>query len=107
MNLIYKDLLAYLNKQKIIDSYTKLLEIEKEIENIIDSKIYSKSKEAKYIKYEIYSAYYSKYKNKFREKDSNYKTTLIKQINPVTKEVVDPSTLVNYINGEVIIDFGF
>ena len=28
-------------------------------------------------------------------------------INPVTKEVVDPSTLVNYINGEVIIDFGF
>ena len=84
MNLIYKDLLAYLNKQKIIDSYTKLLEIEKEIENIIESKIYSKSKEAQYTKYEIYSAYYSKYKNKFRGKDSNYKTTLIKQINPVT-----------------------
>ena len=43
MNLIYKDLLGYLNNQKTINDYDKLLEIEKEIENIIDNKINKKA----------------------------------------------------------------
>jgi len=43
MNLIYKDLTNYLNKQKKIDNYEKLLEIEQEIENIIENKIFKKT----------------------------------------------------------------
>ena len=86
MNLIYKDLSEYLNKQKQIDNYQKLLEIENEIENIIENKIFKKIekiKDKKYIKYDVFNMFYSKNKNKFREKGSNSKTTLIKEINGV------------------------
>ena len=44
MNLLYKDLFNYLSKQKRIDDYGKLLKIEKEIENIIDNKIFIQEK---------------------------------------------------------------
>ena len=71
MNLIYKDLSTYLDKQKQINNYSKLLEIEKGIENIIENKI---------SKYPIYLPFYQKNKNIFREKDSNNKTSIIKEI---------------------------
>ena len=44
MNLTFKDLFNFLNKQKQIDNYEKLLEIEKEIENIIENKIFKNPK---------------------------------------------------------------
>lgn len=70
MNLIYKDLSIYLNKQKQINNYSKSLEIEKEIENIIENKI---------SKYSIYLPFYQKN----REKDSNSKISIIKEINGI------------------------
>ena len=85
MNIVYKDLLNYLNNQKIIYSYAKLLEIEEEIENIIEKKIYSKTEklnETLYTQYEIYFIFYMLNKNKFRERDAKYKISLIKQIYP-------------------------
>ena len=85
MNLVYKDLLTYLNKQKIVDSYTKLLEIEKEIENIIENKISKKTEKLKenfLTKYQIYYGFYELNKNKFREKEGQSKVSLVKQINP-------------------------
>ena len=86
MNLIYKDLLAYLNSLKTIEDYNKLLEVEKKIENIIENKLYKKTEKIKdklYTKFEAFYLFYAKKKNEFREKDSDNKTTLIKQINPV------------------------
>ena len=85
MNLVYKDLLNYLNKQKIVYSYSKLLEIEKEIENIIEKKIYQKTikvKESLYTQYEIYYVFYTLNKNRFREGDAKSKISLVKQIYP-------------------------
>ena len=86
MNLIYKDLSEYLNKQKQINDYQKLIEIENEIENIIENKIFKKTekiKDKEYSKYDVFLMFYNKNKNKFREKDSDSKTSLIKEINGV------------------------
>ena len=86
MNLIYKDLSEYLNKQKQINEYQKLLEIENEIENIIENKIFKKTekmKDKEYTKYDVFNMFYNKNKTKFREKDSDCKTSLIKEINGI------------------------
>ena len=84
MNLIYKDLSIFLNKQNKIEKYNKLLEIENEIENIIDNKISKKTekhKEQLITKYAKFQRFYETNKNYFREKDSGKKTSLIKEIN--------------------------
>ena len=85
MNLIYTDLYNYLSKLKVIDDYNNLLEVEKEIENIIENKISKKEniKGKYYTKYQLFYAFYTNSKKNFREKDSDKKSTIIKQINPV------------------------
>ena len=98
MNLIYKDLCSYLNKQEQIDNYQKFLEIENEIEKIIENKIFKKLEKIKdknYSKYSIFLMYYNKNKNKFREKDSDSKTSLIKEINSV-ENYKDEKAFPNY-----------
>ena len=85
MNLIFKDLFNYLNKQSRIDNYEKLLEIEKEIEKIIDSKIVKKTENIKgkeLTKYSVFAHFYNKIKEKFREMDPKSKLSLIKEVNP-------------------------
>ena len=84
MNLIYTDLLKYLNNQKPINDYNKLLEVEKEIENIIENKIFKKTIEEEdkmLTKYESYLRFYNKKKNEFRIKDTKSITSLIKEVN--------------------------
>ena len=74
MNLTFKDLFNFLNKQKQIDNYEKLLEIEKEIENIIENKIFKKTekiKEKELTKYEVFANFYSKQKEVYREKKNS------------------------------------
>ena len=74
MNLIFKDLFNFLSKQKQIDNYEKLLEIEKEIENIIENKIFKKTekiKEKELTKYEVFANFYSKQKEVYREKKNS------------------------------------
>ena len=74
MNLTFKDLFNFLNKQKQIDNYEKLLEIEKEIENIIENKIFKKTekiKETELTKYEVFANFYSKQKEVYREKKNS------------------------------------
>ena len=84
MNLIFKDLFNFLSKQKQIDNYNKLLDIEKEIEEIIENKIFKKTekiKEKEFTKYAIFGNFYTKQKDVFREKDPNSKTSIIKEMN--------------------------
>ena len=84
MNLIFKDLFNYLSKQKQIDNYEKLLEIEKEIENIIENKVFKKTekiKEKELTKYAVFANFYNKQKEVFREKDPDSKTSIIKEMN--------------------------
>ena len=50
MNLIYKDFSEYLNKQKQIDDYQKILEIERKIENLIENKNFKKNRKNKIIR---------------------------------------------------------
>ena len=86
INIIYKDLYTFLNEQKQINDYNKLLEVEKQIEKIIENKIFKKTqkiKQKEYSKYEVYLIFYQKNKNKYKEKDSNNKTSIIKEINGV------------------------
>ena len=73
MNLIFKDLFNFLSKKKQIDNYEKLLEIEKEIEIIIENKIFKKTekiKEKELTKYAAFADFYTKQKEVFREKNS-------------------------------------
>ena len=84
MNIIYKDLFNYLNEQKRIDSYEKLLEVEKNIENIIENKIVKKIKikEKEFTKYDLFTAFYNKNKDSFRDTNPKYKiTSIIREIN--------------------------
>ena len=84
MLLKFKDLFNFLSKQKQIDNYEKLLEIEKEIEIIIENKIFKKTekiKEKELTKYAVFANFYSKQKEVFREKNSNSKTSIIKEMN--------------------------
>ena len=73
MNLTFKDLFNFLNKQKQTDNHEKLLEIEKETENIIENKIFKKTekiKEKELTKYADFADFYTKHKEVFREKNS-------------------------------------
>ena len=84
MNLIFKDLFDYLSKQKQIDSYEQLLKIEKEIEDIIENKVFKKTekiKDKELTKYAVFANLYNKQKEVFREKDPSSKTSIIKEIN--------------------------
>ena len=84
MNLIFKDLFNFLSKQKQIEDYKELLEKEKEIENIIDNKIFKnteKTKEKEVTKYAVFGKFYNKQKDIFREKEPNSKTSIIKEMN--------------------------
>ena len=86
--LIYKDLSNYLNKNKQINSYDELLEIEKEIEtiisNMIENKINKKTekiKDKEYSKYSIFAGFYKNRIKDFRDLSQNNKTSIIKEIN--------------------------
>ena len=84
MNVIFKDLFNFLSKQKQIDNYKKLLEIEKEIEEIIENKVFKKTekiKDKELSKYVVFANFYTKQKDVFREKDPNSKTSIIKEMN--------------------------
>ena len=83
MNLIFKDLFNYLSKQNQIENYEQLLEIEKEIENIIDNKITKKEKikDKEVTKYVRFGTFYTKNQNLFRENDPKSKTSIIKENN--------------------------
>ena len=61
-----------------------MLEIEKEIENIIENKIFKKTekiKEKELTKYAVFASFYTKNKEHFREKDPKSKASIIKEIN--------------------------
>ena len=84
MNLIYKDLLAYLNKQKKVNEYDKLLKIENEIEKLVENKIFKKSEKIKdklYSKYEMFLLFYNKNKQNFIEKTNNIITIITESNN--------------------------
>ena len=80
MNLISKDLLNYLDKQKQIENYEELIKVENDIEKIINDKI--ERNQAKNSKYVLYASSLNKIINKFREDKENEIsiTSLIKEI---------------------------
>ncbi len=82
MNLIYKDLSNYLNKQKQIENYKDLLEVEKEIENIIENNITKKTQKIKDKEFTKYQTFGTFYKDIYREKDSKYISIIKESNNP-------------------------
>ena len=80
MNLISKDLLNYLDKQKQIENYEELIKVENDIEKIINDKI--ERNQAKNSKYVLYANNLNKIINNFREDKKNEIsiTSLIKEI---------------------------
>ena len=82
MNLIYKDLSSYLNKQKKIENYKDLLEVEKEIENIIENNIsenIQKINDKEFTKYQSFCTFYIKNKDIYRDKGHKLINSIIKE----------------------------